>query len=40
MTKQIPLTKGKVALVDDQDYDLLSKYKWHAYKDCYTWYAR
>jgi hypothetical protein len=28
----IPLTKGKVAIVDAADYEWLSKYKWHAVK--------
>jgi hypothetical protein len=38
--KRIPLTQGKFALVDDQDYDFLMQWKWYA---CYihkTHYAK
>ena len=30
--KEIPLTQGKVALVDDSDFELLSQFKWCASK--------
>lgn len=28
--KEIPLTQGMVAIVDDEDYELVSRYKWFA----------
>lgn len=38
--KQIPLTQGRVALVDDADFDYLSQWKWYAVKSGRTFYAR
>jgi hypothetical protein len=39
--KKIKLTQEKYALVDDEDYDFLSAWKWYAYKNENenTWYA-
>ena len=38
--KRIHLTQGKVALVDVEDFEWVSKFKWHAHKRGRTWYAR
>lgn len=27
--KEIPLTQGKVAIIDDEDFDYLNQWKWH-----------
>ena len=37
--REIALSQGKTAIVDNQDYDELAQYKWRAYKDRHTWYA-
>ena len=37
--KEIPLTQGKFAMVDDEDFDWLSQWKWRALKSKYTYYA-
>jgi len=38
--KEIPLTQGKVALIDDEDYYRVNQYRWFAWKRSNTWYAR
>jgi hypothetical protein len=40
MSKLIPLTQGKYAIVDDENYEWLSQYKWHTHKSRNTFYAR
>ena len=37
--KQIPLTQGQFAIVDDEDYKWLSQFKWHAAKRGKNFYA-
>ena len=44
MTKEILLTQGKVALVDDGDFELANQYKWYAFRHTIKgkttgWYA-
>jgi hypothetical protein len=38
-TREIPLTQGKVAIVDIEDYDEISRYRWHVKKNHGTFYA-
>jgi len=37
--RRIPLTQGKYAIVDPEDYLRLSKYKWYASRNKHTFYA-
>lgn len=37
--KTILLTQGKIALVDDADYDWLNQWKWNAHKEGNAYYA-
>jgi len=40
--KEIPLTQGQVALIDDKDYELVSQYSWYTVYNWHTlsFYAR
>lgn len=37
--KRIPLTQGKFAIIDDEDYERMNQYKWHAAKYGSNFYA-
>ncbi len=38
--REIKLTQGKVTLVNDEDFEWLNQFTWHAHWDGYNWYAR
>lgn len=40
MVKEIPLSQGKVALVDDEDFESISQFKWYANFVHGHWYAK
>jgi hypothetical protein len=37
--RRIPLTQGKYAIVDPEDFERLNKHKWYAVRDTRTFYA-
>ncbi len=37
--KEVKLTQGRVAIVDDGDYEMVSQYKWCAWFSGWNWYA-
>ena len=37
--KEIQLTRGQIALVNDEDFEMLSKYTWHCKNNKHTKYA-
>jgi hypothetical protein len=39
MPKQIELTQGKFAIIDDDDFERVSVYLWHAVACKYNWHA-
>ncbi len=39
MAKEIQLTQGKVAIVDDEDFDFLNQFNWQANKNGNTFYV-
>ena len=39
MAKEIPLTKNKITVVSDEDYEFLIQWKWFADKHKHTYYA-
>ncbi len=40
MTREIPLTQGRAALVSDEDFDRVCQYRWCAVLNGKHWYAK
>jgi len=38
--KEIQLTRGMVAMVDDEDFEMINAYKWYASKKKHTYYPK
>ena len=39
VTREIPLTQGRITLVDDDDFERVSQFRWRAYRNRDTFYA-
>jgi len=40
IVREIPLTQGKFAKIDDEDFSVVNRYKWFAVRNYKTYYAR